>query len=263
MSLIIGGLAPLFYQVEKSMRNDAEAMRKNAKAATKIADAESKAAYIRQQMADAITINAKRKNGILTCHFKLFFEQCEIMKKMVFLKKGKGIEELDRLGEIQSKYDNYIKLPAVSNGRILTDTQTLVSFALRGLGGMMINESKTNLQLASRNMSQANAVSAQLDSVCIAMDAVTQHTRIVTELLEKLGMFYIKSINNIKEILKSNGVIEDNYTDNDIDAINLSFVLTKLIYRIINTPLVDNEGEIEKESLAVIREGQQLLNSIK
>ena len=86
MSLILtGGLGTLFYQVDKSMRNDAEAMRKNAKAAARIADAESKVAYCRQELTDAITINAKRKNGILTCHFKMFLEQCEIMKKIVFL----------------------------------------------------------------------------------------------------------------------------------------------------------------------------------
>ena len=261
--LIAGGLGMLFYQVDKSMKNDAEALRKNAKAATRMADAESKLAYCRQNMTEAIITNAKRKNGILSCHIKMFLEQCEIMKKTVYFKQGKGIEELEKIAEIQRVYDNYIQIPAVSSGMVMTDSQLLVTFALRGISGMIVKESEMNLKTASKNLSKANAFSAQVDSVCIAINAVTDHVKIVTELLEKSGMLYMKSIKNITEILKENGCNVEKFSDDDIDAINLSFALTKLLYRIINTPLVDEDGEIEKESIKVISEGQQLLNSIQ
>lgn len=38
----------------------------------------------------------------------------------------------------------------------------------------------------------ASAVTAQIDSICIALEGITQHTMIITELLEKLGMLYMK-----------------------------------------------------------------------
>ena len=76
-------------------------------------------------------------------------------------------------------------------------------------------------------------------------------------------MLYIKSIKNISEILKTNGLEESNYSVEDVQAINICLSMTKLLYRIINTPLIDAEGAIEKESLKVIQDGQQLLKSIQ
>ena len=62
--------------------------------------------------------------------------------------------------------------------------------------------------------------------------------------------------------IQTNGINSDNYSDQDIDAINLSLIMTKLIYRIVNTPMIDEQGGIAQESKKVIHEGQQLLNSI-
>ena len=256
------GLSCLFYHVDKSMKMDSEAMRKNAMAAIEMADAESRVAVSSRKLTEAIKINVSRKNGILTGHFKLFLRQSKKLKRIMILKKGRGIEELERISEIQERYKTYIKMPAVSSGRIVTDSQLLVSFALRGFGGTMVHDSQVNLEMAKKNLSKANALSAQVDSECIAMDAITEHIRIVTELLEKLGMVYMKSIRNITDIIKKNRWRRRKYSDEDLEAINLAFMLTKIIYRIINTPLVDENGEIEQEALNVINEGTLLLNSV-
>ena len=154
-------------------------------------------------------------------------------------------------------------LPAVVSGKAMTDSQLVVSIALRGIGGQMIQDSKNNLKLASANMSQANAVSAQIDSMCIALEGVTKHAEIITDLLEKLGMLYMRSIRNIAKILEENGMEPERYSDQDIEAINLSLVMTKLIYRIINTPMIDAEGKVEQESVKVIDEGKRLLEQIR
>ena len=255
-------LAGLFYQVDKSMKIDEEATKKNIKAFTKAANAQNKLEKCHENVFNKLSVNAKRKNGILTCHLKMFQEQYKVIRKIQF-KKGKGIEELEKIDEIQGKLNQYVTLPAVASGKVMTDSQLMVSFVLRGgIGGLMIKDSEMNMKLASRNVSQANAISAQIDSICIALNGIAKHTEIITELLEKLGMLYMKSIKNISEILKKNGTDSDKYSEQDIDAINISLLMTKLIYRIINTPLIDENGMIEKESVKVIQEGQQLLDSI-
>ena len=127
----------------------------------------------------------------------------------------------------------------------MKNSQYAISFALMGIGGVMIKESKMNLKTASKNKAMASAVTAQIDSICIALEGITQHTMIITELLEKLGMLYMKSIKNISIILKNNGLDSENYSEDDINALNVSLSLTKLIYRIINTPLLDENGNIE------------------
>ena len=208
-----------------------------------------------------LEINARRKNGILTCHLKMFQEQYEIIQKIQF-KKGKGIDEIEKIDEIQDKIHQYLAIPAVSSGKVMTSPQLMISVALRGIGGQMVKDSERNLKLASLNLAKANAVSAQVDTISIALESIGRHADIVTELLEKLGMLYMKSIKHVKELLETNGVNENNYSDKDIDSINTSLVMTKLIFRIINTPLIDSEGRIEQESQKVIEEGNKLLQSI-
>ena len=145
----------------------------------------------------------------------------------------------------------------------MKNSQYAISFALMGIGGVMIKESKMNLKTASKNKAMASAVTAQIDSICIALEGITQHTMIITELLEKLGMLYMKSIKNISIILKNNGLDSENYSEDDINALNVSLSLTKLIYRIINTPLLDENGNIEKESIKVIQQGRDMLKQIQ
>ena len=70
-------------------------------------------------------------------------------------------------------------------------------------------------------------------------------------------------IKNISIILKNNGLDSENYSEDDINALNVSLSLTKLIYRIINTPLLDENGNIEKESIKVIQQGRDMLKQIQ
>lgn len=258
--LVLGTLGT-FCQVNESMKIDAQSERKNAKAFTKTAEAQKKLEQSNEKAFNALAVNAKRKHGLLTCHLKMFQEQYAVIRKIQF-KKGRGIEEIEKIEEIQQKVQQYMMLPAVISGKAMTDSQLVVSIALKGIGGQMIQDSENNLKLASANMSQANAISAQVDSMCIALDGITKHAEIVTGLLEKLGMLYMKSIKNITRILEENGMESERYSEQDIDAINLSLVMTKLIYRIINTPMVDAEGKIEQESAKVISEGKKLLEQI-
>lgn len=254
-------LGTLGYQVNKSMKIDEKSVRKNARAFTQTADAQKKLERYNEIAFNKLAINAKRKHALLTCHLKMFQEKYSVIRKIKF-KKGKGIEEIEKIEDIQNQIHQYMALPAVTSGKAMTNSQLVMSIALRGIGGQMIKDSKNNLKLASVNMSQANVVSAQIDSMCIVLDGISKHAEIISELLEKLGMIYLKSIKNVTRILGENGLNPDNYSDQDIEAINMSLVLTKLIYRIINTPMINAEGKIEQESVMIIAEGNKLLEQI-
>ena len=188
-------------QINKSAKLDKEATKKNIKAFTKIADANARLEKCQNDFLNQLQINAKRKNGLLTYHLSMFQEQYSIIRKIQF-GKGRGIEEIEKIDAIQNQIKQYVELPAVTSGMIMKNSQYAVSFALMGIGGVMIKESKMNLKTASKNKAMASAVTAQIDSICIALEGITQHTMIITELLEKLGMLYMKSIKNISIILK-------------------------------------------------------------
>ena len=255
---IIGGL---YYYANEISKTEEKTVKKNIKAFSTMAHAEDRLKRSQKNAYDKLLVCAKRKDGILRCHLKMFKEQYTIIRKIEF-KQGRGIEELKKIDEMQKQIEQYVPIPAISGRKEMTDSQMIISLALNGIGGTLLKDSKMDLKLASRNMAQANAVSAQIDSICIALDGISQHVEIITNLLEKLGMLYMKSIKNITEILKKNGLNPDLYSDKDIEAINMSLALTKLIYRIINTPLIDKDGRIEAESIKVIEEGNNILQSI-
>ena len=258
-STLVGGL---FSQVNSSMEIDEKAMKKNIKAFTKMAESENKLKRCQQNVVDKLIICAKRKKGILSAHVKMFEEQFEMIRKVEF-KSGQGIEEIEKIDELKKKIDQSISVEGINYNTSLRTPQTLVAFALFGIGGLMIKESEMSLKAASKTVAQSNAVAAQVDSICIALDGLAIHVEIVIDLLQRLGVFYMMSIKNMKEIINKNGLVSDKYSKSDIDSINLSFALTKVIYRIINTPLVDVNGTIEQESLRVVEEGNRLLKNIQ
>ena len=259
MAFLLGTLG---YQVNKSMEIDAQATKKNLKAYTRTAEAKYKMELSQKRLLDAINVNAKRKNAILVYHMKKFQKEYEIFRNIQF-KKDKGIEELEKIDELQKKIKVHIALPQITSGAVMTDSQLLITFALKGIGGLMIQDSEQTLMSAQQNLSRANVIVTEMNTICIALDGLTEHIEIVTELLENLGMIYMKSINSINEIISINGNDANNYSEKDIEKLNLGLLLTKVIYRIINTPLVNENGQIEQESKKIISEGQMLLKKIQ
>ena len=259
--MLLGGIGYLVNQVNQSSKLDEQSMKKNIKAATKMVEAEMKVEQAQKHLIERLHINATRKNAILNCHFKLFQEQYSVIRKIEF-RKGKGILQLEQVNSITQQLTNYVSQPAVASGAILKDSQQLVIFALKGIGGLLIHDSKQSFELAKRNMAQANAIAAQADAICIAYDGIANHIDIITDLLQDLGALYIRSLKQIEKILNKNGTIADNYSNEEIDTIYICVALTKLIYKIIDTPVINDNGEIEKASLNAISGGRELLDKI-
>ena len=258
--IVTSAIGMLAYQINKSNNIDAESEQKYVKAFSNMANAEDKLKRCQDNLANQLMICAKRKTAIINCHLEMFKKEFEYLRKINFV-PGRGIEEIERINEIGRIVDCKVPALSIKSTTEMSDTQIMISFALYGIGGLAVKESKMNLKTASKNLAQSNAMSAQVDTVCIALDAISKHTEIVTNLLQRLGMLYMKSIKNVSSIISRNGLAQENYSQEDVDAINVSLMLTKLIYRIINTPLIDESGSIEKESIKVIEEGKSLLEA--
>lgn len=233
----------------------------NYKAGGKIASAKNSVEKQQQELVNNMMINAKRKNALINYHLKLFQEQYQIIRKIEF-KKGEGLKELEKIDAIKDALVTYRELPTIANEKAMTDGQYLASWVLLGIPGLAIKEAKAELNVAQRNMSKANAYASNVKTYAIMFEGLNQHISIITSLLERLGILYLKSINHITEILKCNGLNGDAYSQQDIDDLNISLMMTKLVYRIINTKLIDENGKITSESLKVISESNQMLNEI-
>lgn len=259
--ILLGSIGYSIPGALKSMKTDEQAMKKNIKAATKTAEAMQKVEQAQKHLIERLQLNATRKNAILNCHFKLFQEQYAVIEKIDF-RPGEGIQQLNQINSINQQLTLYISQPAVASGGIIKESQQMITFALLGVGGLLVQDSNRNLELAKRNMSQANAVAAQADAICIAYNGIANHVDIITKLLQDLGALYIRAIKNLEQIFAKNGMVVENYSDQDIEHINITAKLTEVIFNIIDTPVIDNEGEIEKASIAAISSGEEILNKI-
>ena len=225
-------LLSTLFDANKSMKIDEEATRKNVRAFKKIADSQYQVEMHQKQLFEKLSLNAKRKEAILQNHIKLFLKQYSVFHEVEF-ERGRGIEELEIIDEIQQQLTQNVSVPQLASGAVMNDTQLVINLALRGIGGLMIKESEMNLKVASQNLSKSNVVAAQGQTICIAMDGIGEKVQIITDLLQRLGALYMLSIRELERIVGKNGTDAKKYTQEDIDAINTSMYMTKLIYRII------------------------------
>lgn len=240
---------------------DQKAFSKNGRAFTRQAEAIKKVEQHKEKLFAKMKINAIRKNAVLQCHIKRFVDVYSIIDEYQ-LTKGLGIREMERIDEVKNQMIKAVNLPSVASGLAKTDTQLIVGLALRGFGGTMIADAKANAKLASRNMANASAVSAQADSICIFYDALAERVAVCTDILQKLAAKDIVALNHVESMLQSKGCDESLYSQSDVDAINLCSELNILIYEIINTPLIDENNEITKASIAIINKGQEYLSQL-
>lgn len=250
-----------FTKAWKADEIDKKSLAKNSKAFGRQAEAYEKVKIHRAKLFEKMQINAVRKNAILQCHINKFLEIYKVIDEYQ-LHKGLGIEEMERIEELKTQMNQRLDLPAIANGIAKSDTQLIVEYAVFGIGGLMMKEAKENAKLASRNMANANVVSAQADSICIFYDGLSERIQACTDILQKLAAQDIKALNFIESILNSKGKEENLYTKEDVDAINLCSELNILIYGIINTPIIDEKNEMTQASLDIIKKGQEYIEQL-
>lgn len=239
--------------------NNEEALKKNWKAFELEAKSDKKLRKYNQDAEDALTRLAMRKRGILMGPMLAFSSVLNEFRTLKF-ERGKGMDELEHIEIVIKQIQKKTYGPDYVVGREVSAKGHLVALAL--LGPSYITEAKLeqNLRLAKANYSESRSYAAQIDLMCTMLNGITTYSNTVSELLEKLGNLYSRSVRHIQDIYKKNGKDPQLYTDNEIDSINLCVQMTKVIYRIINTPILDSNGSISDLFKQQVVNGQNLID---
>lgn len=260
-SLLGGAFAVEFAKAWKADDIEKASLEKNSKAFGKQAEAKERVRMHEEKLFTTMKINAMRKNAILQCHIKKFLDVYKFIDEYK-LNKGLGIEELEKIESVKLQMVQVMQIPAIAVGTSKTDAVVVVEMAVLGIGGAILKDAKDESRLASRNMANANAACAQADAICVFYDGLAERIQACTDILQKLAAKDIMAINHIDFMIKEKGQDESLYTNRDVDSINLCSELNILIYEIINTPLIDKNNEITKESLEILDRGEKLLNQL-
>ena len=145
-------LAALAYCADKSNKMDAQALAKRSKAFTKEAEARD-LVYQKRSTAEKKMQNvAKKKRAIIESTLPRFVEVYQKIQKIDLTISDKN--ELAVYNQFQKS--NAIQAMQVVIQKPLTDGQLITEYIFKGIGGMMIADSKRNLSAAKSQLSAAN-----------------------------------------------------------------------------------------------------------
>lgn len=264
-ALVVGGTIDAFRGANECMKIDERAKKKFARAYERQAEANDLVNKKNKQAEIALKKVINRKRGILSSSMRNFLTVYEKIIKINFL-QSQGMKELE--GNIITA-DNLKSIQGMTaiSMRPMTDMELIGTF-LGGGGGVgighaMIEDSKRNLSLANKQLRASEVVYSQAENLSLIIDTLTERSEKIANLLAKLNMLFIKSINHTNQIIDKNGFDRNNYTENDRKALMTCMNIASTIKKIIDVPLVDKQGQLAKETMEAINIGNQFLNKLQ
>lgn len=264
-AIVAGGIIDGFRGAEKSIKFDERARKKFARAYEKQAEANALINKKNKQADIALKKVINRKRGILLTSMKDFLSVYEKVMKINF-KDSQGISELNKN---LMTFDNIKSIKTMTEISVRPmNTLELVSTFLGsgggvGLGHAMVEDSKRNLSVANKQLKAAEIVYLQAENLSKIIDILIERSENISTILAKLNRLFIKSINFTNNIISNNGFDRENYTLDDRKALMTCMNIAYTIKKIIDTPLIDKEGELAKETLNAIEIGNKFLSEME
>ena len=202
-----------------------------------------------------------RKRGILNGSMKKFLEVYQQIQKINF-KESQGIKELYSQGITKVEITELKQMIQVS-AMPLSTAETMAAYLFKGFGGIsgiILKESEINISIASIRKKMANVIVSQVETKCVAIEAVYQRSEKLAEVLAKLNRLFLKNILTIEEILEAKGTNPENYEEKDMATFMNCVNFAGAIKNIIDTPLLELDGNLVEQSEKAIMTGEKYLN---
>ena len=238
-------LAALAYCADKSNKMDAQALAKRSKAFTKEAEARD-LVYQKRSTAEKKMQNvAKKKRAIIESTLPRFVEVYQKIQKIDLTISDKN--ELAVYNQFQKS--NAIQAMQVVIQKPLTD-------------GQLITESKRNLSAAKSQLSAANVVYSQAQSVAEVYDAIIGRAERIASLLMRMNALFLGSVFETEKVITQNGTNAKAYNQQDMGILMTCVNLAGAMSEIINIPVLDENGELCKAAVEMIQTGEAYIEQM-
>lgn len=105
-------------------------------------------------------------------------------------------------------------------------------------------------------------VQTQNQTISLSYEAINERSRLITDTLTKLNVFFLNSLNHVAEIIDKNGTDKSKYTYQEREALAVCANLAVAVKKLLDTPLIDTQGEIAKQSQEAICFGEQCIEKV-
>lgn len=135
--------------------------------------------------------------------------------------------------------------------------------ALSLAGSIFASQAKTKLNNAESELLQAQAYNEQAINTCIVLNGIMVRASQLNGILKILNEFFRKSIERMCEIIDSSGTDFSKFTVAQKKAIYACVQLALTIKAIIDTTLLNANGELEQESFESLMRGQEYIAQLE
>ncbi len=251
-------LGALAYSADKSNRMDEQALAKRSKAYTREAEARD-LIYRKRITADkTLQIVAKKKRAVIESTLPRFIEVYQQIQKIDLKISDKN--ELAVYNRFQSS--NTIQVMQTVIKKPLTDGQLITEYIFKGIGGMMISDSKRNLSAAKSQLSAANVVYSQAQSVAEIYDAIIGRAKRISSLIMRMNALFLGSIFETEKIIAQNGTNAKTYNKQDMGVLMTCVNLAGAMSDIMNIPVLDENGELCQTAVEMIQTGEAYIEQM-
>lgn len=256
-------VAKMVSDMKKSDEINERAQKKRVQAMRTLSDAENDRRCEEEKMHQAILKLATRKKGILTTSIERFIDVYGKIKQIKF-NDSDGIRELDTFSPSccndMKNQIIFIQQKDLSSDVVFTKN-VVVNLLFLGLPAAIttsiVNEAQNELNMASSKLKQARVLAEQQKIYSLSYQAISERADRMKEILTALNVLFVKSLNNTEEIIEKKGNDRKRYETTDIMQIGTCLNLAKAVKDILDAPILDQEGELAKESMAAIERGNQ------
>lgn len=118
--------------------------------------------------------------------------------------------------------------------------------------GVVINASASkNLDSAYSNRAQAREYAEGCSTIVTLCDAITARANMFTKLLKKTDHILSDLTKRIQHITTTKGFDFTTYSHEDQEVIAMALSVAKAVKQVLDTPILDNDGNVTKESKEV------------
>lgn len=129
-------------------------------------------------------------------------------------------------------------------------------------GVLMASQAQKALNEAYNNLEKAKVFETQAQSIVTALNAIIIRANGLTEVLQKLNSIFVSYVTEMKDIILNTGIDWNQYSEQEKENIFRTVKLAQVIKVILDTTLLNQNGELEKKAAVALETGNKYLQAL-
>ena len=129
--------------------------------------------------------------------------------------------------------------------------------ALAILGGIMNASASKNLDNAYSNLAEAEKLAEELKVVRTLCNAIAERADMFVALIKNLDIVFGKLTDKLERIVLERGCDYSLYATEEQEVVAMSLGVAKAVKQVLDTPILDKEGNLTKESQLTLKEADE------